>query len=165
MWALRANKHQQTSPNPTCILTSLLLQILFFGTPHCILFFTMSSHHNDHTHEHWDDHSHHHQRRRIAALPDLRFEQSYLRSVRPYVHVERVSTFDSEVSSKDEKGKTVAQPEDDTLHHEISSGTVIRKEEDIQIQWANVLWVTTKDQVLSPLIQGALWCVLHYCPY
>lgn len=116
----------------------------------------MTSLHND-FHEHWDDHAHHHQRRRIAAVPDLRFEQSYLRSIRPYVRVEPIST---EVLSKDEKGKGVAGLEDDD--HDSSSRIVIRKEEDIQIQWASVLWVTTKDQIISPLLQGALWYVQRY---
>src|SRR5712672_1445314 len=26
--------------------------------------------------------------------------------------------------------------------------------------WQSVLWVTVRDQVISPLIQGALWCVV-----
>ncbi|KAK7681370.1 hypothetical protein QCA50_015461 [Cerrena zonata] len=115
----------------------------------------MTSLHND-FHEPWGDHAHHHQRRRIAAVPDLRFEQSYLRSIRPYVRVEPIST---EVLSKDEKGKGVAGPEDD---HDSSSKIVIRKEEDIRIQWASVLWVTTKDQIISPLLQGALWGIAGY---
>ena len=123
---------------------------------------TMSEpiHHHDHPydhHEHWDDHPHHHQRRRIPPVPDLRFEQSYLRSVRPYVHVELVRP-NPEQTSRDEKGKGISQTED----QDSSTSTVTRKQENIQVQWANVLWVTTKDQILSPLIQGALWCVYHY---
>lgn len=80
---------------------------------------------------------------RAQRLPDLRFEQSYLRSIRPYVHVERVEPREL---GKDEKGKGVSVEE--------SSSTEV-----IQIQWGKVAWVTTRDQVISPLVQGALWCV------
>jgi len=30
--------------------------------------------------------------------------------------------------------------------------------------WQSVVWVTVRDQVLSPLIQGALWCVVCCMP-
>lgn len=116
-----------------------------------------SIHHHIHPsnhHENWEDHPHHHQRRRIPPVPDLRFEQSYLRSVRPYVHVELVERKPDELP-RDEKGKVAAEPED----YDLSTRPTARKQENIQVQWANVLWVTTKDQILSPLIQGALWCV------
>ena len=36
--------------------------------------------------------------------------------------------------------------------------------EVIEVQWGKVLWVTTRDQLLSPLIQGALWYV-HLRPF
>jgi hypothetical protein len=28
--------------------------------------------------------------------------------------------------------------------------------------WQSVVWTTLRDQVISPLIQGALWCVAHH---
>ncbi|KAJ3485745.1 hypothetical protein NLI96_g4747 [Meripilus lineatus] len=80
---------------------------------------------------------------RVHRLPDLRFEQSYLRSVRPYVNVERISV---EELGRDEKGKAVAV--EDASPREV-----------IQVQWNKVLWITTRDQVISPLLQGALWYV------
>jgi hypothetical protein len=30
--------------------------------------------------------------------------------------------------------------------------------------WQSVVWVTLRDQVISPLIQGALWCVACHLP-
>ena len=31
--------------------------------------------------------------------------------------------------------------------------------EVVHVQWGRILWITTRDQILSPLLQGALWCV------
>ena len=80
---------------------------------------------------------------RVNRLPDLRFEQSYLRSIRPYVHVERVESGEPQ---KDEKGKAIAV--EDAQPREV-----------IEVQWSKVAWITTRDQVISPLVQGALWWV------
>ncbi|CAL1699296.1 unnamed protein product [Somion occarium] len=108
----------------------------------------------------WKDHdpSHSHHRRRFTAVPDLRFEQSYLRSVRPYVRVEEIRT---EEIFRDEKGKAVAR--DDNFPPESPEGrVVVLHEENIHIQWGPVLWATTRDQVISPLLQGALWGIAGY---
>ncbi|KAJ6598488.1 hypothetical protein DFH09DRAFT_1394840 [Mycena vulgaris] len=32
----------------------------------------------------------------------------------------------------------------------------------VEIQWQDVAWVTVRDQVLSPLVQGALWAIAGY---
>jgi hypothetical protein len=34
--------------------------------------------------------------------------------------------------------------------------------EIIHLQWQKILWVTLRDQVISPFLQGALWCVLDF---
>jgi len=86
-------------------------------------------------------------RRRIPPLPDLRFESSYLRSIRAYVHVERLKA-----ERRDEKGKGIATGD------ETSEGL----REVVTVQWGKVVWVTTRDQILSPLLQGAVWGVVGY---
>lgn len=82
---------------------------------------------------------------RPRAVPDLRFEHSYVRSIAPYVRVERpvpTSTF------VDTKGKAREDADAVMAHEEIS------------VQWKRLLWVTCRDQVLSPFVQGAVWYVL-----
>ncbi|KAJ6504182.1 hypothetical protein C8R47DRAFT_968662 [Mycena vitilis] len=80
----------------------------------------------------------------LTSVPDLRFEYGFLKSVRPYFRLRRE---DSQGKGKgketDAVAVTPASEPDDTL----------------EIQWLDVVWVATRDQVLSPLVQGALWYV------
>lgn len=100
-------------------------------------------------------HEEHHHRRRIPTLPDLRFEYSYLRGVRSYVRVERL-----ESTHTNEKGKGVALPEETG-----SEGTQqSTRREVLHVQWGNIVWATLRDQVISPFLQGALWCVQFPLP-
>jgi hypothetical protein len=39
----------------------------------------------------------------------------------------------------------------------LSSPTPILASEIIHVQWKKVIWITIRDQVISPLVQGALW--------
>ncbi len=91
-----------------------------------------------------------HRQRRVPPIPDLRFEWSYFRSIRPYVHLERSQTFIPR--SSDEKGKGIAVDFEEEQQDVVAN-------EDIRIQWGQILWVTTKDQILSPFLQGTAWCV------
>jgi hypothetical protein len=98
--------------------------------------------------------SEHHQHHvRLPVIPDLRFEASYLRSISPYVHVSEGSMVDSDSTRQEsapEKGKAkVTEKETST-----QIGHAVR------IEWASVAWITVRDQVISPLLQGALWCVV-----
>ncbi|CCL99214.1 uncharacterized protein FIBRA_01229 [Fibroporia radiculosa] len=73
-----------------------------------------------------------HSRPRRLGIPpiiDRRFENSYLQSLSSYVTVGE--------NSSGEKGKARA-----------TTGPTLR------IQWGRVFWVTTRDQVISPLLQG-----------
>lgn len=72
-------------------------------------------------------------------IPDLRFEYTYLKRVRPYVHVQRRT----EEKYTDEKEEGAAE---DTEGQEV-----------VTVEWGKVIWITTRDQVISPLLQGALW--------
>ena len=114
---------------------------------------------HSHHHHHHDDHQHRASVKKLPVIPDLRFEYSYLRSIRPYVKVERVmkknqkkkeSSEGSEdsytkVGSGGGKGREVAQPSETS--------------EIITVQWGKVTWVTLRDQVISPMLQGLLWYV------
>ncbi|KAI0760140.1 hypothetical protein C8Q74DRAFT_1319366 [Fomes fomentarius] len=91
--------------------------------------------------------------RRIPPVPDLRFEYSYLRGVSQYVSLERVSA----KTGASEKGKEKA------VEGEEAAETLVAEGRDVvHIRWGPVLWVTTRDQVISPLLQGALWGVASH---
>ena len=74
---------------------------------------------------------------------DLRFEQTYLKSIAPHV---RLTT---PTSDEDEKRGDLVRPQGRHL----------------DIKWGNVIWITTRDQVLTPMFQGIIWWVPSYTPY
>ncbi|KAI0731075.1 hypothetical protein C8Q76DRAFT_793173 [Earliella scabrosa] len=95
------------------------------------------------------------ERRRIPPVPDLRFEYSYLRGVSQYVRLERVP------AKVGEKGKEKAVAGDEggegaEVDLAVGAGEVVH------VQWGRLLWITTRDQVISPLLQGALWGVASH---
>ena len=77
----------------------------------------------------------------MPPIPDLRYEFTYLKNIRPHVHVERITE-----DSTDEKSIELSN---DSSSHEV-----------VRVEWGNVLWITFKEQLVSPLVQGALWCVM-----
>ncbi|KAF5379024.1 hypothetical protein D9615_006071 [Tricholomella constricta] len=103
-------------------------------------------HHLRHAGEH-DAHPH---QARLPAIPDLRFEHSYLRSIQRYVTIHRRQPSDSVLGEKEESLRQLS-----TTSSNISS-------EVIDIQWGRVAWITTRDQIISPLLQGALWALASY---
>ena len=32
---------------------------------------------------------------------------------------------------------------------------------EVRIDWTGVVWITLRDQIISPLLQGTLWCVMY----
>lgn len=68
---------------------------------------------------------------------DLRFEQTYLKSIAPHVRLTAPE------SDEGEKRGDLVRPEAQRL----------------DIRWGMVIWITARDQVLAPLFQGMLWCV------
>ncbi|RPD75479.1 hypothetical protein L226DRAFT_430841, partial [Lentinus tigrinus ALCF2SS1-7] len=93
------------------------------------------------------------ERRRIPPVPDLRFEYSYTRSVSQYVHVERAP---APSSAKGKEKAVDVEEEHDTGAVAVGAGEVVR------VDWGRVIWITTRDQVISPLVQGALWGVASH---
>jgi len=87
----------------------------------------------------------------LHSVPDLRFEYGFLRSVRPYF---RLRANDSSVKGKEKATGGETDPDAG------NSGLAVSGPADtLEIQWLDVAWVTTRDQVLSPLAQGALWAI------
>lgn len=82
-----------------------------------------------------------HRPRKVPAVPDLRFEKVYVKTVRQYIRIERSAIQDVQ---EGEKGKAVSR---------ISEVP----QEVVQVNWGGIVLVTLRDQLLSPLIQGILW--------
>ena len=68
---------------------------------------------------------------------DLRFEQTYLKSIAPHV---RLTT---PASDENEKRR-------DLVH---------QQDRQLDIEWGKVIWITTRDQVFAPMFQGMIWSV------
>ena len=107
-------------------------------------------------------------RSRLPVIPDLRFEYGYLRSVLPYIQIERSTSASvlTDVHSVDPAheyerinmpGDQETEGNDKTLFP-----TPILPSEIIHVQWGRVIWITVRDQVVSPLLQGALWLVFFF---
>ncbi|KAJ7040730.1 hypothetical protein C8F04DRAFT_911149, partial [Mycena alexandri] len=95
-----------------------------------------------HDPKHAEPEQDHPRRAALSTIPDLRFEYGFLRSVRPYFRLRN--------NNSDSKGKGKEKE------------TVTDSSDTLEIQWRDVAWVTTRDQVLSPLLQGALWAIAGY---
>ncbi|KAI0350834.1 hypothetical protein OH77DRAFT_992268 [Trametes cingulata] len=101
------------------------------------------------------------ERRRIPAVPDMRFEYSYVRSVAPYVHLEK-TTSGGPSQAVSEKGKEKAAIGTDVGELAVATSSTSRAVEVARVEWGRILWITTRDQVISPLLQGALWGVASH---
>ena len=128
--------------------------------------------HTQHTHGgEYGDQPHLPHPPRLPAIPDLRFEYSYLRSIRPYVSVERISsvpesrsTMNIELAEEhgyvslgaEGKEKEMSEEDEHTVFEPYPT-SVAGPREIIHIQWQKIAWVTVRDQVISPFLQGALW--------
>jgi len=102
------------------------------------------------------------------AMPDMRFEQSYLATIRGFVHELRPEeSTDEKRAVEQARGKDGA-PSD--LAEEITTtkppkvvATLHRTPEpelwvgNLKVDWYPLFWVTFRDQVMSPLVQGTVW--------
>ena len=76
-------------------------------------------------------------------IPDLRFEYSYLKSISRHVRTRPLPSRKRDGQDGDE----IEEGNDD--------GGV--KYEVIGVDWNKVLWITTRDLIISPFLQGAVW--------
>ena len=102
----------------------------------------------------------------LGYISDLRFEYSYLRSVLPYIQIERSSSASilTDVHPTDpaheyERINIPGDQKETEGTDKTLSPTPVHTPEIIHIQWGKVIWITVRDQVVSPLLQGALWSV------
>lgn len=80
------------------------------------------------------------------VIPDLRFERSYLNSIASHVHVKPL------------QGSSLRNSHEDDLDFASASATD-GVEYSVVVDWRKVAWITMRDQMISPLVQGAVWFV------
>ncbi|ETS63378.1 hypothetical protein PaG_01659 [Moesziomyces aphidis] len=88
---------------------------------------------------------------KLPTLPDLRFEQSYIATIRGFLHEDSPNSADADTTHGHEHKVKVTRPAPDE-HTQLWLG-------NLRVEWSSVLWVTVRDQLLSPLVQGAVWGV------
>ncbi|KAF8635470.1 hypothetical protein AX15_000443 [Amanita polypyramis BW_CC] len=93
--------------------------------------------------------------KRHPPIPDFRFEFSYLKSIGPYIQHHLPPRWTQQpnrhINESDEEGCA----SDDSSDAPAGDELVVR--------WRSVVWVTVRDQLMIPLIQGILWGVLRCC--
>ncbi|CAE6532249.1 unnamed protein product [Rhizoctonia solani] len=97
----------------------------------------------------------------IKALPDLRFEQAYLSALKPFMHIRA----DGPVDGKPESRATIEEPavKAAALAGPVGIDVVTRGAgvsrygTPERIEWGKIAWVTIRDQVIAPLVQGTVW--------
>jgi len=106
---------------------------------------------------------------KLPTIPDLRFEYSYLRGVRQYVHVERMYSISTQQHRRMSTKELLNDHGNVGLPDMTSQGGYQRTfvqstsqspKEVIHVQWKEAIWATTRDQVISPFLQGAFWSVV-----
>jgi hypothetical protein len=88
----------------------------------------------------------------IRALPDLRFEQSYLLSLKPFVHLRAQEASNSETPGgrgtiEKPAAEDAALAEPLTLDIAVQGAGVSKYGVPERVEWGKIAWVTTRDQV------------------
>ncbi|CEL63244.1 hypothetical protein RSOLAG1IB_05286 [Rhizoctonia solani AG-1 IB] len=97
----------------------------------------------------------------LKTLPDLRFEQAYLLALKPFVHFQaneptnEKSRTRGSVEQAAVESTALAEPVGFDI---VTRGAGVSKYgTPEQIEWGKIAWVTIRDQVISPLVQGTVW--------
>ncbi|KAI5453984.1 hypothetical protein NCC49_004977 [Naganishia albida] len=93
-------------------------------------------------------------------IPDLRFEQSYLLSIRPFLHPRSAQSHNIAVAESSKASNVAGGSESKTLTTSSDQDEVFSWGRDIDVDYKNLFWVTFRDQLVSPLVQGFFWGVL-----
>ncbi|GAA5834213.1 hypothetical protein JCM9279_004247 [Rhodotorula babjevae] len=108
----------------------------------------------------------------IPPIPDLRFEQGVLASIRPFLHradADPSAADDDDDNSSEKKGKLRAAEKGALASANLTAegGPKGESPSDIfmaplRIQWSQVSYILIRDQVVFPLLQGILWGVAGF---
>ncbi|GAA5908301.1 uncharacterized protein JCM6883_004340 [Sporobolomyces salmoneus] len=104
----------------------------------------------------------------IPPIPDLRYEQGILSSIKPFLHSTKTTTMGKKVKRETEEHEEKLETVEKVVlaSSQLTAGT----EEDaegthqsdalmgpLRIEWGMVSYVLFRDQVIFPLLQGVLW--------
>jgi hypothetical protein len=97
----------------------------------------------------------------LPVIPDFRFESSYLKSIKGLVHIEEsqehvVADENAQAKGKGELPQESQEQKAQDIRRDVNP-IVDSSHHLVRIDWSQVAWVTARDQVISPLLQGALW--------
>lgn len=84
--------------------------------------------------------------RKRLPIPDLRFEQTYLHRIRDCLHIQPSPA-------------TVPSEDGDYVSATNVVPLLTSSQQVIKIDWKSIAYVTLRDQVLMPMLQGILWWV------
>lgn len=103
----------------------------------------------------------------IKSIPDLRFEQSYLASIRGFVHEEDDQRARMIQKPERNHSESKSQNEDESKYSESKSLKISTTRSShgepelwlgrLRIDWLSLLYLTLRDQLLSPIVQGAVF--------
>ncbi|KAN0066371.1 hypothetical protein ACQY0O_000465 [Thecaphora frezii] len=93
----------------------------------------------------------------LPAIPDLRFEQSYLATIRSFLHeTDKEEALQQKLHEQEVKnGPDYAKPR--KVQKTRGEGETELWLGALRVEWVPLLYVTVRDQVFSPLIQGVTW--------
>ena len=119
------------------------------------------------------------------TIPDFRFEYSYIHSIKPFIRSHKGHSSNSGVKSSKinwtlQRNTHINESDfsdsnaSEGSYEKVGDVAVLENncddaegerrdcDERMVVQWRDVVWVTLKDQVILPLVQGALWYVLKH---
>ncbi|KAG2342327.1 hypothetical protein BDR05DRAFT_983315 [Suillus weaverae] len=93
-------------------------------------------------------------------IPDVRFEQTYLSRVQTCIHVEEIAGRGGGVDS------TLSTDDSFTVATHVSP-VITSSQRVTRVDWGKLAWITVRDQVIVPLLQGLLWGLVgtYYRPF
>lgn len=93
--------------------------------------------------------------RKRLPIPDLRFEQVYLKRIQNCIHIEPVAR---NVKEKGREHPAEADLEDTEFTTSTHATSLINSSQQIvRVDWGKIAYITLRDQIMMPLLQGMLW--------
>jgi len=104
-------------------------------------------------------------------VPDLRFEQSYLKSIARYIH--RIDHDETEnelpqAGTSSEHSRRGDEEVKGEKEEAVERGALVSRIDEpgsrdvYRIEWGRVGYITVRDQVIMPLLQGLVWGVASF---
>lgn len=87
-------------------------------------------------------------------IPDVRFEQTYLSRVLTCLHVEQ------QIPGRAGDVNPPSSIDDPFTAATHVSPVITSSQQITRIDWGKLAWITVRDQVIMPLLQGMLWYVI-----